>query len=111
MSRDSDDGNKRTDAILDWCDRVDAIVEDEELSTLIRDTDVETLMAVYEHYDELLDDHRKLGNDEAPFSEWDQEVMNALLTALRERGLKPVPRELGEVVDEVIASLPGKTFH
>lgn len=113
MSSNDEYDETMTEAILDWCEQVDFIKEGDEetLPKLIRDSDTEILMAVYEHYDALLDDHRKLGNEQAPFSDWDQEVMDALHAALRERGLSPVNAELADMIDDALGAMPNKTVH
>jgi hypothetical protein len=111
MTSDNEYDEKMTEAILNWCDQVDSIKDDDELPTLVHDTNTELLMGVYEHYDALLDDHRKLGNDEAPFSAWDQKVMSTLHAALRERGLTPVSSEVADMLDEVLGAMPPQTVH
>lgn len=99
--------------VLEWCERVDDIQEgdDETLPKMLSEVDTGTLAGVVAHYLDLRDDHRKLGDAEAPFSDWDHEVLTAAETELKRRGLIVLPAGAEFLVRAATKRDPSEPLH
>src|SRR5688572_7122249 len=96
--------NRMTERVMEWCEKVDSIELGDEtaLPNILKSTSTDLLMAVYSHYADLLEDFQKLGMDQAPWGEWDDQVLAAVRGELRARGLVVLPRDpLFDGLDEL----------